>query len=200
MRVTLWGTRGSLPNAGPETVRYGGNTSCVEVRGRDGSVLVLDAGTGIRRLGAQMNGHLKRVDLLLTHLHMDHIQGLGFFGPLYREGMDVHIWGPPSTTMKLRSRLARYLSPPLFPVRIRDLPCSLTLHDVNPGEFTINEFRITADLVSHPGPTLAFRISDNGGALAYMPDHEPVPGSETLPSTAPTSIPSTSAGATARSR
>jgi phosphoribosyl 1,2-cyclic phosphodiesterase len=112
---------------------------------------------------------------------MDHIVGVGFFAPLYKEGMDVHIWGPPSATMNLRSRLARYLSPPLFPVRIRDLPCSLTLHDLLPGDFTINEFRISADLVSHPGPTLAFRISENGGALTYMPDHEPVLGSDQLP-------------------
>ena len=181
MRATLWGTRGSLPNAGPETVRYGGNTSCVEVRGANGTVLVLDAGTGIRRLGAYLNGSVKRVDLLLTHLHMDHIQGLGFFGPLYRPGMEVHVWGPPSSTMNLRARLARYLSPPLFPVRIRDLPCSLTFHDVHPGEFEIGEFHIQADQVSHPGPTLGFRISENGGTLAYIPDHEPVIGGGPLP-------------------
>ena len=81
MRVTLWGTRGSLATPGPETVRYGGNTSCVEVRGADGTVLVLDAGTGIRRLGATLGPETGRVDLLLTHLHMDHIQGLGFFRP-----------------------------------------------------------------------------------------------------------------------
>ena len=83
--------------------------------------------------------------------------------------------------MHLRARLARYLSPPLFPVRIRDLPSSLTFHDVDPGEFEIGEFRITADQVSHPGPTLGFRISENGGTLAYMPDHEPVLGGGPLP-------------------
>ena len=82
MRVMLWGTRGSLATPGPETARYGGNTSCVGVRGREGTMLVLDAGTGVRRLSATLNGDLRRVDVLLTHLHMDHIQGLGFFGPL----------------------------------------------------------------------------------------------------------------------
>jgi glyoxylase-like metal-dependent hydrolase (beta-lactamase superfamily II) len=86
MRVTLFGTRGSIAAPGPETVRYGGNTSTVEVRGNDGTVLVLDAGTGIRRLGAQIPPDIARVDILLTHLHMDHIQGLGFFGPLYHPG------------------------------------------------------------------------------------------------------------------
>jgi phosphoribosyl 1,2-cyclic phosphodiesterase len=173
MKVTLWGTRGSLPDAGPETVRYGGNTSCVEVRGEDGTLLVLDAGTGIRRLGRQLNGDVDRIDVLLTHLHMDHIQGLGFFAPLYTEGKEIHIWGPPSTTMDLRSRLARYLSPPLFPVRIRDLPCNLTIHDVAPGRFEIGCFKIDAAFVCHPGPTFGYRVTENGSALAYLPDHEP---------------------------
>jgi phosphoribosyl 1,2-cyclic phosphodiesterase len=173
VKVTLWGTRGSTPDAGPETVRYGGNTSCVEVRSDDGTLLVLDAGTGIRRLGSALNGECDRIDVLLTHLHMDHIQGLGFFQPLYMEGKEIHIWGPPSTTMNLRERLARYLSPPLFPVRIRDLPCKPILHDVTPGEFEIGCFRITADFVCHPGPTFGYRISENGSAMAYMPDHEP---------------------------
>jgi phosphoribosyl 1,2-cyclic phosphodiesterase len=130
MRITLWGTRGSLASPVPETVRYGGNTACVEVRGADGTLLVLDAGTGIRRLGASVGSDVRRVDILLTHLHMDHIQGLGFFKPLEQPGQEVHIWGPPSTTLDLRDRLARYLSPPLFPVRLRDLPCRLTLHHV----------------------------------------------------------------------
>jgi phosphoribosyl 1,2-cyclic phosphodiesterase len=91
MKVTLWGTRGSLAAPGPETIRYGGNTSCVEVRGADGTLVVLDAGTGIRRLGATLGPELPRIDLLLTHLHMDHIQGLGFFEPLNRPGQEVHI-------------------------------------------------------------------------------------------------------------
>jgi phosphoribosyl 1,2-cyclic phosphodiesterase len=173
VKITLWGTRGSLPNAGPETVRYGGNTSCVEVRGGDGTMLVLDAGTGIRRLGAALSDTPRRIDVLLTHLHMDHIQGLGFFGPLYDADAEIHIWGPSSATMSLRERLARYLSPPLFPVRIRDLPCRLTLHDVRPGCTQIGCFTIAADFVCHPGPTFGYRISENGASMAYLPDHEP---------------------------
>jgi phosphoribosyl 1,2-cyclic phosphodiesterase len=174
VKLTLWGTRGSLPNAGPETVRYGGNTSCVELRGNDGTLLVLDAGTGIRRLGATLSDAPKRIDVLLTHLHMDHIVGLGFFGPLYKDDAEVHIWGPPSATMTLRERLARYLSPPLFPVRIRDLPREPILHDMRPGSLEIGCFRITANFVCHPGLTYGYRISENGKSLAYLPDHEPV--------------------------
>ena len=140
--MTLWGTRGSLADAGPQTVRYGGNTACVEVQGEDGSILVLDAGTGIRRLGTGLDRDVRRVDILLTHLHMDHIQGLGFFAPLYQSGMEVHIWGPPSAMQGLRTRLARYMSPPLFPVLIRDLPCDLQIHDAPRGRFTIGEFAV----------------------------------------------------------
>src|SRR5688572_28984722 len=99
MKVTLWGTRGSLASPGEDTARYGGNTACVEVRGDDGTVLVLDAGTGIRRLGAALPTSLRRVDVILTHLHMDHIQGLGFFTPLFNPDIEAHIWGPASLTL-----------------------------------------------------------------------------------------------------
>ena len=165
--------------------------------------------------------NVSRVDLLLTHLHMDHIQGLGFFKPLYTPDLDVHIWGPPSTTMDMRHRLTRYLSPPLFPVRIRDLPCRLTLHDITRERFHIGDFEIMADMVCHPGPTVAYRLTEGGVSFTYMPDHEPAlatwraartirtgrRGSRSRParicssttrSTATTSTTSTSAGATVR--
>jgi len=181
LNVTLWGTRGSLATPGYLTERYGGNTACVEVRGSNGGLLVLDAGTGIRPLGMSVGPETTRVDIMLTHLHMDHIQGLGFFEPLYTPGLEVHVWGPPSTTLHLRERLARYLSPPLFPVRIRDLPCSLTLHDVPLGAFEIDDFVLRADLVCHPDPTVGYRISNGGVAMAYLADHEPALGAQRFP-------------------
>jgi phosphoribosyl 1,2-cyclic phosphodiesterase len=181
VKLTLWGTRGSVASAGPETVRYGGNTSCVEVRAADGSVLVLDAGTGIRRLGAALRGESGRVDVLLTHLHMDHIQGLGFFDPFFEQDREVHVWGPPSTTEALRERLTRYLSPPLFPVRLRELPCRLVLHDVPLEELEIGPFRVSAALVCHPGPTVGYRVTADGATLAYLPDHEPALGLGSMP-------------------
>ena len=182
MKIKLWGTRGSLPSAGPENLRYGGNTSCVEVRG-EGAVLVLDAGTGIRRAGNSIPEEVSRVDIMLTHLHMDHIQGLGFFQPLYRDGLEVHIWGPPSRRLSLRARLSKYLSPPLFPVPLRDLPCELTLHDIEPAtSFEIGALSITADFVAHPGATLGYRIHENGSTVVYLPDHEPALGAESIPS------------------
>jgi phosphoribosyl 1,2-cyclic phosphodiesterase len=181
MNITLWGTRGSLAAPGPATARYGGNTSCVQLVGKDGSFIVLDAGTGIRPLSEAVDSSVRRVDILLTHLHMDHVQGLGFFGPLYDPEMEVHIWGPPSTTLDLRERLSRYLSPPLFPVQMRDLPCRLTLHNVPMEGFEIGELRVRAELVSHPGPTLGYRISENSRSIAYLPDHEPALGARRFP-------------------
>jgi phosphoribosyl 1,2-cyclic phosphodiesterase len=181
MTATLWGVRGSQAAPGPETIRYGGNTACVQVTVTDDCLLMLDAGTGARRLGAVVPPHIRRIDILLTHLHMDHIQGLGFFEPLFEHGREVHIWGPPSTVLPLRARLSRYLSPPLFPVRLRDLPCTLLVHDVPPEPFEVPGALVTAASVCHPGPTVGYRIDDGAASLAYLPDHEPALGPRAFP-------------------
>ena len=171
MRVELWGTRGSIASAGPDTVEYGGNTACVEIEGRDGTVAILDAGTGVRRVGDTYT-EPRRLDILLTHLHMDHIQGLGFFGPFFAKDFEIHVWGPPSATLDLRTRLTRYLSPPLFPVRLRDVAARLELHDVPMGEFEIGGLTVSSQMVIHPGPTVGYRICDGPSTIAYLPDHE----------------------------
>lgn len=181
MKVRLWGTRGSIASPGPSTARYGGNTSCVEVRGRGGELLVLDAGTGMRPLGVALAREDNDIHVLLTHLHIDHIQGLGFFAPFFNADARVHIWGPPSTRFHLRERLTRYLSPPLFPVRLRDLPCHLEYHELLDEEVRIGGLRLRADLVCHPGTTSGYRITEAGATLAYLPDHEPALGSQHFP-------------------
>lgn len=179
MRVQLWGTRGSVAVAGPDTVGYGGDTSCVQVTGPAGEVIILDAGSGIRPVSGAVGG-ATRIDILLTHLHMDHIQGLGFFAPLFDPTVETHIWGPASTTQGLHERLGRYLSPPLFPVRLRDLP-NAVIHDVNPGTFQVGSVTVTADFVSHPGTTLGYRLEAGSASLGYLPDHEPALGSIGFP-------------------
>ena len=177
MKAVLWGTRGSLGSASADTVVYGGDTSSIELLSSRGTPLVLDAGSGVRRLGTAMPRGLKRTDLLLTHLHMDHIQGLGFFGPIYDPNVECHVWGPASTTGSLRTRLSRYLSPPLFPICVRDLP-NVYFHDVMPGTFEIEDYTVTADFICHPDPTLGYRVEADGASIAYMPDHEPALGCE----------------------
>lgn len=180
MKVTLWGTRGSLAAAGPDTVDYGGDTSAVEVLIDDETALVLDAGSGIRRLSNSL-APFKRIDVLLTHLHMDHIQGLGFFKPLMEAESEVHLWGPAAPRLSLEQRLSRYLSPPLFPVRLRDL-ANVYVHDLDPGRITIGAATIDADYVCHPGLTFGYRIEAAGRSLAYLPDHEPALGVDEFPS------------------
>ncbi len=181
MKVEIWGTRGSLASPGTDTLRYGGNTSSVLAIGSAGEYLILDAGTGIRPLGMAIPDHVKRIDILVTHLHMDHLQGLGFFPPMYNLDIEIHIWGPPSTTMSLHSRLSRYLSPPLFPVRLRDMPRLPELHDAR-HYFRIGDIRVRADRICHPGATVGYRVTDiNGSCLAYLPDHEPALGARHFP-------------------
>lgn len=182
MNVKLWGTRGSVPSPGPETVRYGGNTSCVGVTLSDGTMLALDAGTGIRCLGLDVDEAPSRLHILLTHLHLDHIQSLVFFAPAFRPQTEIVIWGPASPEASLRDRIARYISAPLSPVEVRELPCDVSFRHTPETEWEIGPARIQAASVAHRGPTLGYRITDSGRSLAYIPDHEPALGAaiETL--------------------
>ena len=180
MKITIWGTRGSLPAPSPENNYFGGNTSCVQVTHGD-TFLILDAGSGIRRLGNHFPPDVSRIDILLTHLHMDHIMGLGFFLPLYNPNMNVTIWGPTSTNETLLSRLQRYLSPPLFPIRLQDLPSQPKIREIHHSKFTIGSLKIQSAYVCHPGPTIGYRIENGQAAFCYMPDHEPALGSARFP-------------------
>jgi phosphoribosyl 1,2-cyclic phosphodiesterase len=174
VKVQVWGTRGSLAAPGPTTVRYGGNTSCVSVTLDDGTVLVLDAGSGIRGLGLALGRRPEApIHIFLTHLHLDHLQGLAFFDPFWTAGVELHVWGPPSATQALDERVARYLGPPLFPIHLNDVPCDVTFHDVPNDPVRVGSATVRAGGVSHQGPTVGYRIDDRGRSLAYIPDHEP---------------------------
>jgi phosphoribosyl 1,2-cyclic phosphodiesterase len=178
VRVKLWGTRGSIPSPGPETIRYGGNTSCVQVTLSDGSLLALDAGTGIRSLGLALRDEPARLHILLTHLHLDHIQGLVFFAPAFKPQTEIVIWGPASPEASLRDRIARYISAPLSPVEVRELPCDVSFRHCPETEWEIGPAKIRAASVAHRGPTLGYRVTDSGNSIAYIPDHEPGLGAD----------------------
>ena len=185
MQARVWGCRGSVAAPGPDTVKYGGNTSCVEVRLSSGQVLVLDAGTGMRPLGVSMAATpCPELHILLSHLHLDHLQGLGFFRPLFDPDLEIHIWGPPSPVQPLSERIAMYLSPPLFPVHLDDVPARLTFHDAPEEAISIGSATLRAGKVQHQGPTVGYRIEEHGHVLVYVPDHEPSLGTE-LRSVAP---------------
>jgi phosphoribosyl 1,2-cyclic phosphodiesterase len=175
MRVKVWGARGSVPAPGPQMNRYGGNTSCVQVTLSDGHQLILDAGTGIRALGVELVDSTK-ISILLTHLHLDHIQGLMFFAPCFRSGSHITIWGPASPEADLESRIARYISAPLSPVEVRELPCEVSFLDTPATEWQLGGATIRAEAVTHRGPTLGYRITDGEDVLCYIPDHEPALG------------------------
>ena len=174
MIVRVWGARGSLSAPGPATVGYGGNTSCVELELADGATLILDAGSGIRELGQRL---VERdpgvVHICLTHLHLDHVEGLGFFAPLWRAGWELRFWGPPSTTASLRERVSRYLSPPLFPIGLSEAPARAVFEDVPREQWRVGSALVEAQAVEHRGATVGYRIEDEGRVLAYLPDHEP---------------------------
>jgi phosphoribosyl 1,2-cyclic phosphodiesterase len=163
-----------VPTPGAETVRYGGNTSCVELSIDGETAIVLDAGTGIRRLGQELvTRDARRIHLLLTHLHLDHLEGLRFFAPLWDERVSVEIWGPPSPVSGLQERIARSFSPPLFPIDLRGVPAHVTFRDVPREPWAIDDLSLTASLVVHPGPTVGFRVETAAASFAYLPDHEP---------------------------
>jgi phosphoribosyl 1,2-cyclic phosphodiesterase len=153
--------------------RYGGNTSCVQVTLSDGETLILDAGTGIRSLGLALAAGMPNINILLTHLHLDHIQGLMFFPPCFKTDSRITIWGPASPEASLEHRVARYISAPLSPVEVRELPCDVSFRDTPASEWELGSARIRAQSVTHRGPTLGYRITDGDRSLCYIPDHEP---------------------------
>ncbi len=176
-RVTFWGTRGSIPTPGPQTARYGGNTPCVAVEGAGGHLVILDAGTGIRALGLQLvekqNGAL-RAEILLTHAHWDHIQGLPYFKPFFAAGNAVRIWGSRQGTASLEAILRQQMDPAVFPVPLDALSAALTVQEIAAGDFTVGEFRVRAMKLRHPGTTLGYRLTPvaGGASLAYVTDNE----------------------------
>ena len=173
MRVKVWGARGSIPAPGPETMRYGGNTSCVQLTLLDGTILVLDGGTGIRSLGLSLAPSQRPLNILLTHLHLDHIQGLMFFAPMFRPQSKIVIWGPAAREASLEERIARYISAPLSPVEVRELPCHPSFREAEATEWRIGSASIRAASVTHRGPTLGYRVDADGSSVCYIPDHEP---------------------------
>ncbi len=182
MRIRFWGTRGSIPTPGQRTVRYGGNTSCVEVRDDDGVLLVLDAGTGLRELGLSLlqNGQEPlSFDLFISHLHWDHIQGIPFFRPAYDRRTEMRIHAP-HHPKPLKELLGMGMDDPFFPVDLDAIPAKIDMEEFASGtERRAGPFRVRSTRIYHPAPALAYRVEADGRAIVYATDTEdPFSGTE----------------------
>jgi phosphoribosyl 1,2-cyclic phosphodiesterase/CheY-like chemotaxis protein len=176
MQVRFWGTRGSIPKPGPTTIRYGGNTLCVEVRTARGTLVIIDCGTGLHGLGHSLlsagskplAGHI-----LISHTHWDHIQGVPFFAPFFRPGNKWDIYGPKGLDQSLRETLAGQMQHTYFPVSTDEFGATIRYHDLVEGNFDIDDVKVTAQYLNHPALTLGYRLEADGASLVYCCDHEP---------------------------
>jgi phosphoribosyl 1,2-cyclic phosphodiesterase len=178
-RLKFWGVRGSIPVPGPSTLRYGGNTTCLELR-TDGEIIILDAGTGIRGLGAaleeEFGGNPINVTLLITHMHWDHIQGFPFFSPSYRGKNRVRVMGYDGPGASLQDTLAGQMSAPFFPVQLHSLPGRIEIEKLGNNDFKIGKVGVRSHLMNHPGVCVGYRIDSSFGSMAFLPDTEPYEG------------------------
>ena len=175
LMIRFWGVRGSIPTPGAATARYGGNTSCVEVRYND-QILILDSGTGIRGLGSALRQEFKKrpmqLTLLLTHTHWDHIQGFPFFQPAYQAKNRIEVVGAQGTRHGLAKLLTSQMESPFFPVGLRDLPSTITIKDLAQDTHFFAGLKLDAIRVNHPGQCVGFRMRTPTGTLGYFPDNE----------------------------
>jgi phosphoribosyl 1,2-cyclic phosphodiesterase/ActR/RegA family two-component response regulator len=175
-RIRLWGVRGSIPVPGRGTVRYGGNTSCVEVRA-DGEIIILDAGSGIRLLGLALDKEFgprsMKLTLLISHTHWDHIQGLPFFSPAYNQKNLIRVLGYEGARAGLAKILASQMETPFFPVSLRQLPSHLAIEELKEMEFQVGNVEVRSKFANHPGVCVGYRLATSSGSIAYFPDNEP---------------------------
>ncbi len=179
LEARFWGTRGSVPSPGPLTLRYGGNTSCVELRTPVGELAILDAGTGLRSLGATLQemagGGPSTSNIFITHAHWDHIQGLPFFAPLFADGSRVRIWSAAPLLGRLERALRAQMAPDVFPVPFEEVRATVEFLPVPTEGVTVDGFSVRTHPVRHPGGASAFRVNGcnaPGCSVVYIPDNE----------------------------
>ena len=175
MKLTFWGTRGSTPRPGKETLKYGGNTSCVSLEMTRDRLFVFDAGTGIIELGRSLAAANKRrkFNLFITHPHWDHIQGLPYFQPLYQQGNEVVIYGTSQGKLTLREVIAGQMATVYFPVAVKEFASHVYYKELAEGTFDIEGVKVRTISLHHPGVTLGYLVKGPGGkTVAYLTDNE----------------------------
>lgn len=175
MYMRFWGTRGSVPVPGENTVKYGGNTPCVEVCTSSNNLIILDAGTGIRALGNFIaeNNIEQPLNILISHYHWDHIQGIPFFVPIYQRGRKITFYGIPGNEKSLRKLLENQMETDYFPIKINETAADVEFEHLKPNEsFRLDGAVIDTFNVYHSSPTLTFKIKESGKTIVYMTDNE----------------------------
>jgi phosphoribosyl 1,2-cyclic phosphodiesterase len=175
VRVTFWGTRGSIPAPGRATIRYGGNTSCVEVRSDNGTLMICDSGTGIRELGLQLMATQKQVagHLLFSHTHWDHIQGWPFFNPALAKGNEFTLHAVASAHQSLETALANQMEYTYFPITLDEMNADIAFEEIREGAFTVDGVKVTPHRLNHTTACLGYRIEADGKTVVYASDTEP---------------------------
>lgn len=176
MDVRFWGTRGSLPKPGPDTLRFGGNTSCVEVRTSSSKLIIVDCGSGLHGLGQALMADTRPVEegyIFISHTHWDHIQGLPFFTPLFESASKWQIYAPGTLSQSLRDTLAGQMQRLYFPVQLDQIRAEIRYHELGEETFEIADLRVTTRYLNHTALTLGYRLEADGAALVYATDHEP---------------------------
>ena len=175
-KIKFWGTRGSIPSPGPKTMRYGGNTSCVEIDA-GGALSILDAGTGMRELGDELLARLKggpiNANIYITHTHWDHIQGFPFFVPAYVPGNKLRLHGPHGMGKSFEKVFRDLLDPNNFPVDLGDMRSDISFVEVKGGPMEYDGVKVLTSFTNHPGMDLAYRFERGGKIVVYLTDHEP---------------------------
>ncbi|MGB8130716.1 MAG: MBL fold metallo-hydrolase [Candidatus Angelobacter sp.] len=181
MLVRFWGVRGSTPTPQSENLRYGGNTSCVEVR-VNGHIYVFDCGTGFRNLGKQLsqehagdgrNGHPINAHIFLSHFHWDHIQGIPFFSPLYNDRESSFVFHSSSRTRGLQQALEEQMADPYFPVNMSDMAAHRQFCTIDEGRTKLEGCTVQTKWLNHPQGCLGFRMETEGKVIVYATDNEP---------------------------
>jgi phosphoribosyl 1,2-cyclic phosphodiesterase/DNA-binding response OmpR family regulator len=176
MKIRFWGTRGSIAKPGKSTVRYGGNTSCVELRTEADTIVIFDCGTGAHELGRELvrqHGKATRGHILISHTHWDHIQGIPFFEPFFEVGGEWDIYGPKGLMQSIRDTLAGQMEYTYFPISVDKFGATIRYHDLVEGAFSIDDVHIVTQYLNHPALTLGYRLRADGATMVYCCDHEP---------------------------
>jgi phosphoribosyl 1,2-cyclic phosphodiesterase len=175
MKLKFWGTRGSIPTPGKETVRYGGNTPCIEVRLNDGNLIIFDAGTGLRSFGDTLiaTGQSIEAYLAISHPHWDHIQGFPFFKPLFISGNQFTIVGPQFKDVTLRQMISDQMDKAYFPIQLNELKAKIKFHPVKEESIPVFDATLTSCFLNHPSFALGYRLDAGGHSLVYISDNEP---------------------------